>query len=110
MINCIVSNVYDKNADIIEQLYNKLVDEKRRIDQQLDLESYVANPISPLNYNLMLVSAAQFKRKDFLMQLLFETTVTDIKIDTQTYIRAMLMIYHSQSQKKVSKELAHEKS
>lgn len=58
MINCIVSNVYDKNADIIEQLYNKLVDEKRRIDQQLDLESYVANPISPLNYNLMLVSAS----------------------------------------------------
>jgi hypothetical protein len=82
MINCIVSNVYDKNADIIEQLYNKLVDEKRRIDQQLDLESYVANPISPLNYNLMLVSASQFKRKDFLMQLLFETAVTDIKIDT----------------------------
>lgn len=82
MINCIVSNVYDKNADIIEQLYNKLVDEKRRIDQQLDLESYVANPISPLNYNLMLLSASQFKRKDFLMQLLFETTVTDIKIDT----------------------------
>jgi hypothetical protein len=54
MINCIISNVYDKNADIIEQLYNKLVDEKRRIDNQLDLESYVANPITPLNYNFMI--------------------------------------------------------
>ena len=58
MINCIISNVYDKNADIIEQLYSKLVDEKRRIDNQLDLESYVANPITPLNYNFMIQSAS----------------------------------------------------
>lgn len=44
------------------------------------------------------------------MQLLFETTVTDIKVDTQTYIRAMLMIYHAQSHKKPSREQAHERS
>ena len=27
------------------------------------------------------------------MQLLFETTVTDVKIDTQSYIRAKQMVY-----------------
>lgn len=67
MINAIVSNVYDKNADIIEQLHIKLMEEKRRIDSQLDAESFVANPITPLNYNLMVHCASQFKRTDLLM-------------------------------------------
>ena len=31
------------------------------------------------------------------MQLLFETTVTDIPVDTQTYIRTILMVYHKQN-------------
>jgi len=43
----------------------------------------------------MVHCASQFKRKDFLMQLLFETTVTDIRVDSQAYIRAMLMVYHA---------------
>ena len=94
MITALVSNLYDKNADIIEQLYNKLVSEKRRIDNELDAESYVNNPITPLNYNLMIQSACQFKKKDLMTQLLFETTVTDIPVDTQTYIRSILMVYH----------------
>jgi hypothetical protein len=67
MINAIVSNVYDKNADIIEQLHIKLLAEKRRIDGELNREAYVHNPITPLNYNLMIHSASMFKRKEFLM-------------------------------------------
>lgn len=63
----------------------------------MDAESFVANPITPLNYNMMIQSASQFKKKDFMMQLLFETTVTDIPVDTQTYIRAMLMVYHKKN-------------
>lgn len=95
MINAIVTLVYDKNADVIEQLYHKLVDEKRRIDNELSPEAFVHNPITPLNYNLMIHCASMFKRKDFLMQLLFETAITDIKIDTQAYVRALLMVYQS---------------
>ena len=63
MVDSLVSNLYDKNAELIEQLYMKLVDEKRRIDGQLDTELFIANPISPLNYNLMLHCASNFSRR-----------------------------------------------
>ena len=82
MINAIVSNVYDRNPDIIEKLHIKLMEEKRRIDSELSLEDYVHNPITPLTYNFMIHSASMFHRKDFLLQLLFETTVTNINVDT----------------------------
>ena len=44
------------------------------------------------------------------MQLLFETTVTDIPVDTQTYIRTILMVYHKQNQSKFTRQQAKEKS
>jgi hypothetical protein len=108
IINSIISNCFDKSPEVIETLYHKLVAEKRRIDNELDAESFVANPISTLNYNFMIHSASQFKRKDFLMQLLFETTVTDIRVDLQSYIRAKQMVFHllpTQSEKLINREV-----
>lgn len=52
----------------------------------------------------MLQSASQFQRFDLLNQLLFETIVCDVPIDTQTYIKMILATIYDNKKTKREKE------
>jgi hypothetical protein len=60
------SDATHNNVDLIELIHSKLTS------------------ISELNYNLMTQHAC--KRPEFLQQILFETTVTGVKLDLQTWL------------------------
>ena len=55
--------------------------------------------MSPLHYNMMMQSAAYYKRRKLLAQLLLETTVLGVPVDTQTYYQTILATYYDRSKK-----------
>lgn len=71
LVNALVSQLAGSeathnNVDLVELIHSKLTS------------------ISELNYNLMTQHAC--KRPEFLQQILFETTVTGVKLDLQTWL------------------------
>ena len=50
--------------------------------------------MSSLTYNLMMQSAALFKRHRLLDQLTFESSIFDVPIDNQTYIETTMCLYY----------------
>ena len=73
LVNALIGHLYDKNGKLIEQMYTQLLRERlRHADSPL---------MTPLSYNLMMQSAALFKRHRLLDQLTFESSIFDVPID-----------------------------
>ena len=51
--------------------------------------------MSPLHYNMMIQSAAVYKRHRLLSQLLLETTVLGVTVDTQSYIKTIIATHYN---------------
>ena len=60
--------------------------------------------MSSLNYNLMMLSAALFKRHILLDQLTFETTIFGIPVDNQTFIKTIMCLYYDLHRTQQSKD------
>ena len=68
--------MYDKDGRMVERIYERLLKER------LTMDSAVGNFMSPLQYNMMIQSASIFKRHRLLSQLILETTVLGVPLDT----------------------------
>ena len=86
LVNALISQLYDKNGKLIEQMYTQLLRER--------LEHSGSPLMSSLTYNLMMQSAALFKRHRLLDQLTFESSIFDVPIDNQTYIKTIMCLYY----------------
>ena len=73
---------------MIERIYERLLKERLVNDDE------VGNYMSPLHYNMMVQSAAVYKRHRLLAQLVLETTVLDVKVDTQSYIKTIISTHY----------------
>jgi len=78
-ITYLASLLHDKSADLTAALHSKLSEEGIHA--------------SSLAFNYFVQSAAHFKHYSFLMQLLYEATVTDIPLDMNTYIKTLSQVY-----------------
>jgi len=76
LTHALISHLHDKDGRMIERIYERLLRER------LTKEGCEANFMSPLHYNFMMQSAAVYKRHRLLAQLLLETTVLDVPVDT----------------------------
>ena len=73
---------------MVERIYERLLKER------LTMDSAVGNFITPLQYNMMIQSASIFKRHRLLSQLILETTVLGVPLDTQSYIKTIIATHH----------------
>ena len=86
LVNALIQNLYDKNGQLIEKMFYQLLNERLK---------YSNSPLmSSLNYNLMMQSAALFKRHMLLDQLTFESTIFDMPVDNQTFIKTIMCLYY----------------
>ena len=53
--------------------------------------------MSPLHYNMMVQSAAVFKRHRLLAQLVLESTVLGIPVDTQSYVKTIIATHYDRA-------------
>jgi hypothetical protein len=74
-ITYLASLIHDKSVKLAEELHSKLQDEG-------------IHP-SSLAFNYFVQSAAHYKQYSFLMQLLYEATISDIPLDMNTYIKTL---------------------
>jgi hypothetical protein len=96
LVNALIRHLYDKNGDLMEKMYYQLLKER--------LEYSNSPLLTPLNYNLMIHSAAPFKRHMLLDQLTFETTVLDVPVDNQTFIKTIMCLYYDLHRTQASKD------
>ena len=61
---------------MIERIYERLLKER------LENDDAVGDYMSPLHYNMMVQSAAVYKRHRLLSQLVLESTVLGVTVDT----------------------------
>ena len=97
LVSALIRHLYDKNGDLMEKMYYQLLKERL-------IGSSFSPLMTPLNYNLMIHSAAQFKRHMLLDQLTFETTVLDVPVDNQTFIKTIMCLYYDLHRTQASKE------
>lgn len=96
LVNALIGHLYDKNGKLIEQMYAQLLKERLK---------HSGSPLmSSLSYNLMMQSAALFKRHRLLDQLTFESSIFDVPIDNQTYIKTIMCLYYDLNRTKQSKD------
>lgn len=76
------SVLYDKNFHLLEKLYHKVkeIDMSRASDDQKLMNDQL--------FNYFAWGAANFQKKEFLSQLMFQASILNFKIDMQTYIKA----------------------
>ena len=86
---------------MIERIYERLLKERLVNDDE------VGNYMSPLHYNMMVQSAAVYKRHRLLAQLVLETTVLDVKVDTQSYIKTIISTHYQKSKSSGKDNLAY---
>lgn len=78
---------------MIEKIYDRLLRERLTNDE------CVGEYMKPIHYNMMMQSAAVFKRHRLLAQLILETTVLDVPVDTQTYIKTVIASHYDRGNK-----------
>ena len=76
LTHALVSQLHDKDGRMIERIYERLLKER------MTKKESVGDFMSPLHYNLMLQSAAVYKRHRLMQQLILETTVLGVPVDT----------------------------
>ena len=76
LTHALIAQLHDKDGRLIERIYDRLLKER------MNKEECVGNFMSPLHYNLMMQSAAVYKRHRLLGQLTLESTVLGVPIDS----------------------------
>ena len=74
---------------MIERIYERLLKERLRNDDA------VGNYMSGLHYNMMVQSAAIYRRHRLLAQLVLESTVLGVSIDTQSYAKTIMATHYN---------------
>ena len=85
---------------MIERIYERLLKERLRNDDA------VGNYMSSLHYNMMVQGAAIYRRHRLLAQLVLESTVLGVSIDTQSYAKTIMATHYNRRQKMVQREKA----
>lgn len=93
LTHALVSQLHDKDGRMIERIYERLLRERLTNDE------CVGEYMEPIHYNMMMQSAAVFKRHRLLAQLILETTVLDVPVDTQTYIKTVIASHYDRGNK-----------
>ena len=88
LTHALISQLHDKDARMIERIYDRLLRER------LTKPECEGDFMSPLHYNLMMQSAAVYKRHRLLGQLMLESTVLGVPIDSQTYIKSVIAAHY----------------
>ena len=83
---------------MIERIYERLLKERLRNDDA------VGNYMSSLHYNMMVQGAAIYRRHRLLAQLVLESTVLGVSIDTQSYAKTIMATHYNRRQKMVQRE------
>lgn len=91
LTHALIAQLHDKDGRMIERIYERLLQER------LTKEESIGNFMSPLQYNMMVQSAAVYKRHRLLAQLVLESTVLGVPIDTQSYIKTIIATHYDRS-------------
>lgn len=91
MTHALIAQLHDKDGRLIEKIYERLL--KERLSNEKKVGAYM----SQLHYNMMVQSAAVYKRHRLLAQLILETTVLDVPLDTQSYIKTIISTHYDRS-------------
>ena len=98
LTHALISQLYDKDGRMVERIYDRLLKERLRNEEA------VGNYMSQLHYNMMVQSAAIYRRHRLLAQLVLESTVLGVSIDTQSYVKTIMATHYNRRQKVDKKE------
>ena len=98
----LLRRLYDKDGILVERLYDHMLHSRVYSDKKGSTSSSASGSAQWMtmtgeSYNLMIQSAARSNRHQLLAQLVFESTVLGMPLDTQTYITALRYQQREQS-------------
>ena len=92
LTHALISQLHDKDGRMMERIYERLLQERMK-----DESPAVGNFMSPLHYNMMVQSAAVYKRHRLLAQLVLESTVLGVPLDNQSYIKTIIATHYDRT-------------
>lgn len=101
LTHALISQLHDKDGRLIERIYDRLL--KERLSQ----EDSVGKFMSPLHYNMMMQSAAVYRRHRLLSQLTLESTLLGVPVDTQSYIKTIIATHYGRGKNGQSANGSH---